>query len=195
MSGARDTTVNVLLGVLLVSVFLLPFFLYVLVAEYVLHALSLGVQHFFRGTVNPKIVVLAVFLLISLASSIQHVWKRRWRNAFLSFVILPMIASAWLADVHSPLGFQAPLWLVMLFPIFAISEESAPTRPHFVLAASAACAMIAINTGLLGSGILARVIADCTLTGLVIWFVFDVRQRWNSPNNPAPRTPLSPTHI
>jgi hypothetical protein len=63
------------------------------------------------------------------------------------------------------------------------------------LAASTVGAVIAINTGLLGSGSLARIIADCVLAGLVVWFVIDLRQSRNGLQTPGPQDRVSPTHV
>jgi hypothetical protein len=194
MSRAHDTAVDSLLGCILVAVFLLPFLLYVVVAGYVLHALNLGVQYFFPGMANPVLMIVGFFFVLSLVSAVRHAWKRRWQSAFLSFAMLAVIASMLLADTHSPLGLRAPFWMFGLFPMFAIPEGSGPTRSQFFLAASTICAVIAINTGLLGWGPVARIMTDCILAGLVIWFVIDVRQRSSGTKNPGPKAPLSPTH-
>jgi hypothetical protein len=190
----RDIVANTLLGILLVAGFLLPFLLFVVVAEYVLRALSLGVGHLFPGVANPKVVILAVFLVISLVSGVTHARKKQWRNVFLSFAMIPVIASMWLADAHSPFGLQANFWAFGLLPMYAIGEGSDLTRSHFFLAACAICAAIAFNTGLLGSGLVARIIAGCVLVGLALWFIIDVRQRDTGLTNPGPKVPLSSTH-
>jgi len=187
---SRDIVVNILLGVLLVSVFLLPFFLFVVVAGYVLQALSLRVEHLFPRMPGSQVMLVGIFLAVFLFSAVRDVWKRRWLRAFLSLAILPMIASVWLAGVHSPLGLRTPFWVLTLFPVFAIPEGSTPTRSQFFLAASIICAVIAINTGLLGSGAMARIAADCLMAGAFLWFVIDAS---SSAKNPGPKAPLSPT--
>jgi hypothetical protein len=192
-TSRRDVVVNTLVGVLLVAVFLFPFLLFVVVAEYVLQALNLTIEHFFPGTVDPRVLIVGVSLLFSLVSGVTQARKKRWRNVFLSFAMIPVIASMWLADPHSPFGLQANFWAFGLLPMYAIGEGSDLTRSHFFLAASAICAAIAINTGLLGSGLVARIIAGCVLVGLALWFITDVRQCDTGPTNPGPKVPLSPT--
>jgi hypothetical protein len=191
----RDIVINTVLGFLIVAIFLFPFLLFAVVAEYILRALNLSVGYLFPGTANLKVVILAVFLIVSLVSAVGQVWKRRWRNAFLSFAMLPLFASVCLADAHSLLGLRGPFWIFGLLPIFAIPEASGPTRSQFLLVASTICAVIAINTGLLGSGLVARIIAGCVLVGLALWFIIDVRQRDAGPTNPGPQAPLSPTGV
>jgi hypothetical protein len=178
----RDIIVNTLLGILLVTVLLLPFLLYVVVAEYVFQALNLTIQRFFPGTVNPRILLVGIILLCSLISGVTHARKKQWQSVFLSFAMIPVVASMWLGDPHSPFGLQANFWIFGLLPIlFIVPGGSGPTRSQFFLAASAICAAIAINAGFLGSGPLARITAGCVLTGCFLWFLIGVRRGWSIP--------------
>jgi len=190
----RGAIVNTLLGILLVAVFLLPFLLYVLLAGYALHALELGVEYFSPGADKSLFLVVGVFLGLSLVSTVQSARKRHWQSAFLSFAMLPVLASMWLADPHSPFGLHANFWIFGLLPIFAISEGPGRTRSRFFLTASAICAVIVVNTGLLGSGSLAQITADCVLAGLIIWLAVDARQRWGDQRDTGSKDPLSPNH-
>jgi hypothetical protein len=81
----RDIVVNMLCGILLIAVFLLPFLLFVVVAEYVLQALNLTIQHFFPGTVNPRILLVGFLLLCSLVSGVTNARKKQWRKCVLVF--------------------------------------------------------------------------------------------------------------
>jgi len=189
----RDIIVNTLCGILLVAVFLLPFLLFVVAAEYVLQALNQTIQHFFPGTDDPRILIVGVILLVSLASGVTQARKKQWRNVFLSLAMIPVVASMWFADPHSPFGLQANFWLLGLFPMFAIQEGSDLTRSHFFLAASVICAAIAFNAGLLGSGSLSRIVAACVLDGGALWFIITVRRHGNNPEDPGETVPISPT--
>jgi len=191
--GRRDIIVNTLLGLFLVAVFLLPFLLVLLVAGYVLQALSLIIQHFFPGTVNPRILLVAFILLSSLVSGVMQARTKQWQNVFLSFAMIPVIASMWLADPHSPFGLQGSFWVFGLLPTFAIAEGSDLTRSQFFLAASAICAAIAFNADLLGSGSLSRIVAACALDGWALWFIIAVRRRGSNPEDPGETAPISPT--
>jgi len=191
----RETVVNTLLGIFLVAVFLLPFLLFFVVAGYVLQALDHGARYLLPGVVHysSSLIFLSLLCLLSLVYGVTHLRRRRWQSAFLSFAILPMIVSVWFADVHSPLGRDA-LWMWPAFLIVAIPTDSRLTRFEFIVGASTVAAAVSANTGLLGSGSLARTIADCVLVGLFTWFVIDVRQRWSSPKTPGPEAPPSPNH-
>jgi hypothetical protein len=190
----RDVVVNTLLGLFLVAVFLLPFLLFVVVAEYVLHALNQTIQHFFPGTDDPRILIVGVILLSSLVSGVMHARKKQWRNVFLSFAMIPVVASMWFADPHSPFGLQANFWLLGLFPMFAIQEGSDLTRSHFFLAASVICAAIAFNAGLLESGPLSRIVAACVLDGALLWYIITLRRGGSSLKGTGDTVSSSPTH-
>jgi hypothetical protein len=174
----RDIVVNTLLGLFLIAVFLLPF----LLTGYVLQALNLTIQHFFPGTVSPRILLVGFLLLCSLVSGVTNARKKQWRSVFLSFAMIPVVASMCLGDPHSPFGLQANFWIFGLLPIlFFVPGGSGPNRSQFFLAASAICAAIAINTGLLGSGPLSRIVAACVLDGALLWFLIGVRRGWSVP--------------
>jgi hypothetical protein len=189
----RDIVVNTLLGLFLVAAFLLPSLLVLLVAGYVLRALNLTIQHFFPGTVDPRVLIVGVSLLFSLVSGVMQARKKQWRNVFLAFAMIPVIASMWLADAHSPFGLQANFWAFGLLPMYAIGEGSDLTQSHFFLAASAICAAIAINAGLLGSGSLSRIVAACVLDGGALWFIITVRRGGSNTQDPGETVPISPT--
>jgi hypothetical protein len=185
----RALVVNTLCGLFLVAVFLLPF----LLVWYVLQALSLIIQHFFPA-VSPRILLVAFILLSSLVSGVMRARKKQWRSVFLSFAMIPVVASMWLGDPHSPFALQSDFWILVLLPIFAFQEGPHLTRSHFFVAASAICAAIAFNAGLLGSGPLARIVAAGILVGGSLWFLIGVRRGWIAPNDPDPTAPLSSTH-
>jgi hypothetical protein len=181
----HDIIVNTLLGLLLVAAPALLFFL----AFAVLKGAGLVIASFWPQVAHSQDVALLGFMALgALASAIRHSRKRRWHNAFLSFAALPMFLSIWFAGAHSSFGLNGD-WLIagLLFAFF-IPPDSAPTRFQFFVAASAISAVVAVNTGLLGSGFLARIVADCALAGYLAWFV------WNARKTEDPQAPLSPTN-
>jgi hypothetical protein len=191
--GRRDILVNTLLGLLLVFVFALPFFLALVVLSFVLEAAGLLIARFWpQWAHSQEAVFLGLIALAELTSAIGHWRKRQWRNAFLSFAAVPMILSIWLAAAHSSLGLNGPYWIAILFLIFSIPLESVATRVNFFVAASGICAVIAVNTGMLGSGLIARIVSDCVLAGVFLWFANAVRHNRYGLKNPGPQTPPSP---
>jgi hypothetical protein len=189
----RDIVVNTLLGLFLLLVFALPVVLAVVAGAYVFAAVDRSVRHFLPGTAHPESVAfLCLFSLASLVYGIGHLRRHRWMSAFLFFAMFPMILSVWFAKVHSSFALDRSFWMFSLFPILAISKDFPPTRSQFLVGASTITTVVAINTGLLGSGPIARIAADCVLTGLFIWFVIYVRQSWSS-KNPGSEAPLSPS--
>jgi hypothetical protein len=186
----REIVVNALLGLLLISVAALPF----LLAMAVFKGAGLVIASFWPQLAHSQNAVLLGFIAAgALASAIGHSRKLRWRNAFLAFAALPMILSIWFADAHSSFGFNGEYWIASFFLIFSIPLDSVPTRFHFFAAASAISAVVAVNTGVLGSGLIARIVSDCVLAGLFLWFVVDAPRNWNGTRDPGPQPPLSPT--
>jgi hypothetical protein len=191
--GRRDILVNTLLGFFLVFVFALLFLLAVAALGVVLKNAGLLIARFWPQLAHSQeAVFLGLIALAELKSAIGHLRKRHWRNAFLSFAAVPMILSIWLAAAHSSFGLDGSYWIAILFLIFSIPVESVATRFHFFAAASGICAVIATNTGLLGSGLLARIVSDCVLAGVFLWFASAIRHNRYDPKNPGPQTPPSP---
>lgn len=57
--------------------------------------------------------------------------------------------------------------------------DSAPTRFQFFAATSVISAVIAVNTGLLGSGLMARIVSTCIFAGFSLWVVIEARRDSN----------------
>jgi hypothetical protein len=181
----REIVVNTLLGLLLISIPALLFLLGIAVlrgADQVVTSVWPQLAH------SQDAVLLGFMALGALTVAIRHSRKRRWHNAFLSFAALPMFLSIWFAGAHSSFGLNGDWLIASLLFAFFVPPDSAPTRFQFFVAASAISAVVAVNTGLLGSGFLARIVADCALAGYLAWFV------WNARKTEDPQAPLSPTN-
>jgi hypothetical protein len=87
-----------------------------------------------------------------------------------------MLLSVWFADVHSPLGLHGSWWIFVLLPIGVIPDRADRTQFQFLAGAAIICAVIAINTGLLGSGLLAQIVADVVLAGSFAWVIANARE-------------------
>jgi hypothetical protein len=189
----REIVVNTLIGLLLISV---PALLFML-GFAALKGAGLVITSFWPQLAHSQDAVLLGFFALSvLASAVAHSRKRHWRSAFLSFAALPMILSVWFGDPHSSFGLGGDFWIGMLLvpAVFSIPPDSAPTRFHFLAAASAIFAVIAVNTGLLGSGLIARIVSDCVFAGVFIWCANEFRRNWNGTKDPDAGAPLSPTN-
>jgi hypothetical protein len=187
----REIVVNTLLGLLLVSVAALPFLLGIAV----LKGADRLITSFWPQLADSRNAALLGFMtLAALTSAVAHSRKRRWRNAFLCFAALPMIPSIWFAYPHSSFGLNGDFWIASFFLILSIPPDSAPTRFRFFATASAISAVIAVNTGLLGSGLIPRIVSDSVLAGLFIWFVIEARRNSNGTTDQSPQTPLFPTN-
>jgi hypothetical protein len=187
----RDMVVNTLLGLLLISALGLP----LLLGFAVLKGASLVITSFWPQLAHHQDAIFVGFMaLCVLASAIRHSRRQHWRSAFLSFAALPMILSIWFAGPHSSFGFNGEYWFAIVFVTFFIPPDSDPTRFQFFAAASAISAVMAVNTGLLGSALMARMVSDCLLAGFFIWFAMWARELSSGPKDPGPQAPLSPTN-
>ena len=187
----REIVVNTLLGLLLISV---PAVLFLLGIA-ALKGAGLVITHFWPQLAHSKDKAFLGFLaLCLLPAAIRYSRKRLWRNAFLCFAALPMILSIWFGGAQSSLGLNGNFWVAGILLVSFIPPDSSPTRFQFFAVASAISAVIAVNTGLLGSGLTARIVSDCVFAGFFIWFAIDARERLSGPKNPGPQGPLFPTN-
>jgi hypothetical protein len=176
----REIVVNTLLGLLLISALGLPF----LLAFAALKGADLVITSFWPQLAHSQDAVFLGFMALGvLASAIMHSRKRHWRSGFLSFAALPMILSIWFAGAHSSFGLNGVYQFVIILAALFMPLDSAPTRFQFFAAASAISAVIAVNTGLLGSGVMARIVSFCLLSGFFLWFVIEARRNSSSTEN------------
>jgi hypothetical protein len=191
----RDIVVNTLLGLLLLLIFAVPCVLFVVVLSYLLQGGILAVKHFWPAIPNPpEIAIFGLLLVVSLVSGVRQLRKRDWTGAFLSFVIFPTMLSMWLSHIHTLVGGHASGLApgAILLVISILPGDRPMTRFKFVTGASLVGATVAVNTDLLGSGALGRLVAGCVVIGIFLRFAIDARENWE-PKNPGPRAPLSPT--
>lgn len=189
----REIAINTLIGSVLILIFACPFAAAFAAIVFASRAINTAVKHFWPGMAHPgDIAFYGFFALLLLISGIGDLRKRRWRNAFLSFAAVAMIVSVFFARPDSRFGLGGSLAIFVILPMLAIPADSGPTRPHFLGAASIVFFVVAINSGLLGSGTLARTVANCVLVGVFLWFAIDVRRRWSVINSDQ-QAPISPT--
>jgi len=172
----REIVVNTLLGLLLILIWTLPF----LLAIAVLKGACLVITRFWPHLAHFQNAEYLGITLAVLISAVRHSRKRHWRIAFLSFAAFPMILSVWFAGAHSSLGFYGNYQFVIVLAALFMPLDSVPTRLQFFAAASAICAVVAVNTGLLGSGLMARIVSACLLAGFSLWIVIEARRDSNS---------------
>jgi hypothetical protein len=182
----REIVVNTLLGLLLISVPALLFLLGIAA----LKGAGLVITHFWPQLAHSQDkAFLGFFALCLLPAAIRYSRKRLWRNAFLCFAALPMILSIWFGGAQSSLGLNGNFWVAGILLVSFIPPDSSPPRFQFFAVASAISAVVAVNTGLLGSGIMARIVSACLLAGLSLWIVIEARRDSNSTEDRG----LSPT--
>jgi hypothetical protein len=192
----REIAVNTLLGIFLVSVFLLPLLLALFVAGYVLQVVDRWMKPLLPGTVHSELV-LFYFLLCGLSFflGVAHMRRKNRRNAFLSFAFLPMIASMWFAHPHSVLGLNSAFWQWPFFLLISIQMDSLLTWLEFLVGAATVAAAVAINTGLLGAGPLFHVASECVIAGVAGIFVWSMVRFSRQVRKPEPEPPSLSTAV
>jgi hypothetical protein len=190
----REIAINTLLGSVLILIFACSFAAAFAAIVFASRAINIAVKHFLPGMAHSgNVAFYGFFGILLLISGIGDLRKRRWRNAFLSFAAVALILSIVFASPDSMFGLSGSLAIFAILPVLGIPADSSPTRPQFLGGASIVFFVVALNAGLLGSGTLARIVADCVLVGAFLWFAIDVRRRW-SVINAEPQASHSPTH-
>ena len=181
---SRETPVNVLLGLFLLFVFAVPFLLGIFAIGFAVQYLDLAFRKFVPALARPwDVVFYGILCLWSLISGVGHLRKWRWRNAFLSLAIVPMIISIWLAGRRLPFrdnAFFAWPWFLVVFA----STDSLLTRLEFTLGGILIGASVGVSTGLLGSGTVAQVVADCIFLGAITLLSIHLRRLQRKATDP-----------
>jgi hypothetical protein len=132
--------------------------------------------------------------LAALISGIGHLRKRLWRNAFLSVAAVALALSVCLARTNAAFAPGGTFGMFVFLAILTgIPNNTSLSRSRFLAVSSMVGALVAANTGLLGSGPVARIVGDFGLVAIFIWFLFDLRQSWGNSNSSHPQAPLTST--
>jgi hypothetical protein len=181
------------LGSVLLLVFAVPFAGITAAAEFAFFTVNVALKHFVPGLAHSGDIGFYGFIgILLLISGVADLWRRCWRNAFLSFAAVAMNLSIVFARPDSMFGISGSFAILAIVATLPIPAASGPTRPQFLGTASLVFFVVAINAGLFGSGNLARIVADCLLVGVFLWFAIDMRRRWIVINQ-GNQAPLSPT--
>ena len=166
----RDTAINVLLGVTLISAFALPF----LALAFAFHGLHLALRHFFPMLNNQPDLLLNVGFVLGLPmTGTQQLRKRLWTNAFLSLSAAAVGLLLWLHSSQPPFSGMSSLWFVAMFIVFYSTRV--PSRAEFIGAATVIALSFAVQTGLLGSGSLSVFVKTCVVLAACAWILILAR--------------------
>jgi len=187
----RDLVINTLLGTFLLITALLIFLLSVAAAWLALSAVKLFADRFLPGVTLPTyLIVSATCAALSLAYGVGHLRRKLWRNAFLCFSVVPVIALATLAHFPSPFGLNfVSLWMVCI--VLFTPKQSPVPRSEFFLSAFVVSAYLIVLSGFAGSGGLARIISACTLLATVILLGIHARRNRSVIDTPHGASPAS----
>jgi hypothetical protein len=193
----RDVAVNTLLGTILLLVLLVYFAAIALIFLFGFLGFDWVVRLAVHGLKVPTVLV--AFGVLMLWYCIRDVRKRHWRNAFLFFVSAPLAVFAWFTSIPPSSGGNGYAGLYVLpvlsmFPVFIVMSTAGNAnldRLRFFLAAAVAVASMAVNSGLLGNGALARMIANFLLVAAAAWMIDGVWKGWRTtpPDQPLALPP------
>ena|SRR5256885_12798827 len=190
---SRETALDVLLGTILLLVFAAGFGACVLLIGLSVHSADVVFKHF-SPALPRSAWVLGLLVILSLVSGVRQLFRKdRRRSIFLSFAVVPAFLSIMFANSRSDLGIGGSYWMLALLPLLSMPGDSSPTRFRFFATASVICAIVAINAGLMGFGLLARIVTDCFLLGFAVSIALAVRQNWSTTKSSGPQAPRSPT--
>jgi len=184
----KENVVNGLLGLLLVTVFALPFILATYAFAFLIRSAGTIVHTFFPTLTVPEGTLFDGFLcLCAIVGGVNAFRKKSRSQAFLSFAFIAMVISMWLAGPRSPLAGNSLMVVCIAFLLIGPLR----TRLDFYLASFVIGVTFALNTGLLGAGTGARFAAGCvtvTTFTLPVWFLIQSRSGQHSEpdSDPAP---------
>lgn len=171
----RETASNVLIGGLLLSVLILGFAAVGGAAWFALYAVEIGVKHFLPALGRHwDLAFYGALAVGTFSAGLVDLWKKRWRNAFLSLALVPMLFSIPLAAIRTAVRSDGPfpVWPALL--IFVVQHVPL-SRLEFFAGALTVAGCIALNAGLLGAGAAAHYLAFCIPIGSLAWLVIYVR--------------------
>jgi hypothetical protein len=166
----RETAINVLLGVTLISAVALPF----LALALAFHGLDLALTHFFPKIKDSTNLLVDIgFFLGLLTTGTQQLRKRLWTNAFLSLSAAAIILLLWLLSSQPPFSGMSSVGFVAVFIVLNFTRI--PSRAEFIGAATMIALSFAAQTGLLGSGSLSVFVKTCVYLAACAWILILAR--------------------
>ncbi len=187
----RETVVNTLLGMVLLITAVLIFLLFVAAAWLGISAIKYLADLFLPGVVLPAFAALfAIYGVCSLAAGVRHLRRRLWRNAFLCFAVIPVIAFAYFASPFLPSGTGSFVSLWFIFIMLFTPEQSLIPRLEFFLAALVVSAFVIAASGLVGSGKVFYMVANFARLAAFAVIVIQVRRRQKAAESRQTASPI-----
>jgi len=185
----REIAVNVFLGAALVLTFFAIVALGFLALWLAFYACDLAALHFFPGFANHQ--ERTFFAIVAIIWASNFVWvlhSRHRREAFLNLLGAITFALVALGNLGSG-GESFPLWLFV--PVILVLPRSSPadqdvSRAHFFRGVTFFSVVVALSTGLLGSGAFARFATGCVYIIAGIWWLMWVRKAREEENSLSP---------
>jgi len=175
---SRETALNVLIGAMLLLILGGGFAVCAEAFGFAVHYADLAVKHYFPALTHAwRIELLGSISVVILIGCARQLSKRLWMNAFLSFTAVVAIVLPWLlsADSRSGLDGTASRFPLVWFIWFFLPQATRIPRSEFFGCALMIVAAFAINTGLLGAGLLETFIEISLYIGIMGWILVKSR--------------------
>jgi hypothetical protein len=177
----RDTIVDTLLGILLVLIFFARCSAIALVVWFGLMGLESIIRLAFPNWTLPvEFLIFGAWTLIAVRSGIGHARQGSWRNAFLTFLLAPLMGFAWFTRVESSIGAHSVFLLAPVLMVITIGDNEGLGRLKFLLVAAVAGAALSANCGLLGNGTLLHTVANCVLAVSILLWIATIRNKYKT---------------
>jgi hypothetical protein len=175
---SRETTVNVLIGTMLLLILGGGFAVCAEAFGFALYSADLAIRHYFPAVAHAwKIELLGLISLVVLIGCAKQVRKRLWTNAFLSSIAVVTIVLPWLltANPHPGLDGTPSRFPLAWFIWIILPQATRPSRREFIGCASIIAAAFAIDSGLLVSRPLETVIEIGMYLAIMGWILVGAR--------------------
>jgi hypothetical protein len=173
----RDLAINTLLGLLLVLIFAVPLALGIVALGFVSNAVDLTVKHFLPGFLrHSDLAFNGLWSVCFLVLGFVDLHRRRWLNGFLCFAAVPMILS--FAFGTTGVAFGDGSFLTLCWYLVIMTPGRPERRSAFMACAFGVTATFAINTGMLGSGTVARIMSYCVILTVVALLGIQMRHNF-----------------
>jgi hypothetical protein len=175
---SRETAGNVLIGAVLLLILGGGFVVCAEAFGFALYAADLALRHYLPAVAHGWNIEFFGFIsLVILIGCARQVRKCLWTNAFLSFAAVATIVLPWFLNANPRPGFGVSglrfqeVWFIFLI----LPQATRASRAEFIGCASIIAAAFAINSGLLGAGLLDTLIEISLCVWIAGWILVKSR--------------------
>ncbi len=89
---------------------------------------------------------------------------------------------AWFTPIQSSIGSNGHDWFfcIPVVMVITVADDATSAVSRFFLAAAIAGAVVLVNCGLLGNGVLSHTVANCVFAVTVAWWIITIRYKYKT---------------